>query len=252
MYGDYDKLATPISIIIQSVGALGFLLSLPAIIWLLVPTKNRLFAFISLYLGFFLAIFFSILAYFTAGILPGITILFFWVLLFIKLRKKVTKAVGKEINNTPSVPIYLISVPIFVLVIQLIIAKPVTNWSRDRTIINATEFIKDIESFKSKNGYYPKTLQAMYKDYSPKTAGVEKYHYLPFTDSYNISFEQPRFLFDEIGTREWVVYHPKDEHRAYSHTSWLLLLSPEESELRQGWYTSVNTGHKHWKSFLFD
>jgi hypothetical protein len=92
----------------------------------------------------------------------------------------------------------------------------------------------------------------MYKDYYPNTVGVEKFHYLPFGNSYNLSFEQPRFFLDIIGTKEWVVYNPKDEHRVYSHTSWFLLLSPEESEIRQGWYSSADTKHKHWKSFFFD
>jgi hypothetical protein len=92
----------------------------------------------------------------------------------------------------------------------------------------------------------------MYKDYYPNTLGVEKFHYLPFGNSYNLSFEQPRFFLDIIGTKEWVVYNPKDEHRVYSHTSWFLLLSQQESEIRQGWFLSVDTKHKHWKSFYFD
>lgn len=55
-----------------------------------------------------------------------------------------------------------------------------------------------------------------------------------------------------IGTREWVVYNPKDEHQVYSHASWLLLLSPRESEIRQGWYATEPARQKHWKSFYFD
>jgi hypothetical protein len=171
-------------------------------------------------------------------------------LTFNEIRKKIKSSANKELF--PFFPINLIVIPVYILAIQLLIAKPITEWSRDRTIFNANEYIRDIENFKSKNGYYPKTLQAMYKDYYPQTVGIEKFHYLCFGDAYNISFEQPRFFLDVIGTKEWVVYNPKDEHRVYSHTSWFLLLSPEQAEGSQGWYTSTTTKHQHWKSFFFD
>ena len=94
------------------------------------------------------------------------------------------------------------------------------------------------------------TLQAQNKDYYPDITGVEKYLYAPHKKGYNLSFEQPRFLLDQIGTREWVVYNPLDENSVYSHTAWLL--PTEQSEPSQGWYASGNTGHAHWKYFLFD
>jgi hypothetical protein len=80
---------------------------------------------------------------------------------------------------------------------------------------------------------------------------VERYVYVPQGDSYNLSFEQPRFLLDRFGTREWVVYNPRDEHRVYSHTAWLLP-PPGVAEASQGWYASGETGHAHWMYFLFD
>ena len=67
----------------------------------------------------------------------------------------------------------------------------------------------------------------------------------------DLSFEQPRFLLDRFGTREWVVYNPRDQHRAYSHIAWLLP-SPDVAEPNQGWYASGRTDHPHWMYFLFD
>lgn len=250
MPGDFDRLAMPLSTIIQGFGIIGVLLSVIGVLWLLLPNKFIFFANLSLYLWGFLIIIFTFLAYLIAGILFGIVILIFLTLSLIKFRQRINETLEKE--SFSFFPFYLIVLPFSILTIQFIIAKPITDWSRNRTISNANEFIRDIENFKSKNGYYPMTLQAMYKDYYPQSVGVDKFHYLPFGNSYNISFEQPRFLLDIIGTKEWVVYNPKDEHRVYSHTSWFLLLSPEESEIRQGWYSSVNTKHRHWKLFLFD
>jgi hypothetical protein len=59
---------------------------------------------------------------------------------------------------------------------------------------------------------------------------VEQSHNLPSDKSYNLSFKQPGFLFDKFDTSQVVVYNPKDEHKVYCHTSWFLLLAPEELE----------------------
>jgi hypothetical protein len=250
MSGDFDRLAMPLSTIIQGFGIIGIIPSLFGLIWLLMPSKFKSFSIISIYLFGFLIVFFTFFAYLISGILFGISILLILGLLLLKYRQRIIVPFERE--AIAFVPIYLIVLPVSILTVQLLIAKPITDWSRDRTISNSNDYVKDIEIFYSKNGYYPTTLQAMYKDYYPNTVGVEKFHYLPFKNSYNLSFEQPRFLLDIFGTKEWVVYNPKDEHRVYSHTSWFLLLSPQESEIRQGWYSSANTKHKHWKSFYFD
>jgi hypothetical protein len=250
MSGDFDRLAMPLSTIIQGFGILGLTLSLFGLIWLLMPSKHKIISIISIYVFGFLIIIFTFFAYLISGILFGISILFVLGLLLLKYRQIIIVLFERE--TIAFVPIYLIVLPVSILIVQILLAKPITDWSRDRTITNAKDYVRDIENFHTRNGYYPKTLQAMYKDYYPNTVGVEKFHYLPFGNSYNLSFEQPRFFLDIIGAKEWVVYNPKDEHRVFSHTSWFLLLSPEESEIRQGWYSSVDTKYKHWKSFLFD
>ncbi len=249
---EYDRLATPLSATIQAAGAIGLLLTITGIIWLIFPKRQHLFLKTTLFVGSLSIAILSFLAFLMGGKIFGIGILALWLPMFFRIQNLLNKA-SLEYHNSPRpLPFYLILPPVIILLFQIALAKPITRWSRDRSIQNASEFISHIESFKTKYGYYPKALQAMYKDYFPQTIGVEKYHYLPFGDSYNLSFEQPRFLFDGIGTKEWVVYNPTDEHRVYSHTSWFLLLSPEESARSQGWYASGETGQEHWKYFLFD
>jgi hypothetical protein len=145
----------------------------------------------------------------------------------------------------------MVVLPVLAVVFQLALAAPLTQWSRDRAIASAREFIDDIEEYHARHGRYPVSLQALHVDYHPHVVGVERYFYSSQGDAYNLSFEQPRFLLDRIGTREWVVHNPRDEHRAYSHTAWLLL-SPEQVALAGGWYSSDATGHPHWRSFFFD
>jgi len=250
--GTYDVLALPISLMVQSFGATGLLLSIVGLLWLAIPKKHFVFALVSLYLSTFIILVLALFAFLSAGRSSGIILLLIWAVVFLYLRTKLNQLKSTSQTKFNFLPIYLILLPIFILIIQLVLAKPLTQWSRNRAIANANEYISDVKDFHTKYGHYPQSIQAMHKDYLPLIAGIEKYHYLQYGDSYNISFEQPRFLFDVFGTREWVVYNPKDEQRAYSHTSWFLLFSPGQFERSQGWYASGITEHSQWKYFLFD
>jgi hypothetical protein len=157
-----------------------------------------------------------------------------------------------EIESINPTPFYLIFLPVILLLFQLVLAVPITELSRNYAIAQSAEFIDDIEAYHNEYGHYPVSLQAMWKDYYPDVVGVEKYHYSSYGESYNLYFEQPRFLLDNLGTREWVVYNPDDDQRMYSHTAWFLLLSPEELERSQGWYAVHDAATPHWKYFWFD
>ena len=163
--------------------------------------------------------------------------------------KLLQKAEAENINPTP---LYLTLMPLAILLFQVVLAAPLTEFSRNHAIANSNEFIRDIEAYHDEYGRYPVSLPAMWKDYYPRIIGVEKFHYSQFDESYNLFFEQPRFMFDNIGTREWVVYNPNDEHRIFSHTAWFLLLTPEELERSQGWYDVHDAASPHWKYFWFD
>jgi hypothetical protein len=119
-------------------------------------------------------------------------------------------------------------------------------------IANSAELINDIEEYRAANGRYPSSLLAVWKDYHPSVVGIEQFHYAPNRDAYNLFFEQPTFLFDNLGTREFVVYNKLDEHVIPSHAHWILVWTPEELEARQGWYTVHDAPSPHWKYFWFD
>lgn len=175
-----------------------------------------------------------------------------WSFAVSRLLSKLKSLKTAEVEGINPAPMYLIVIPLAMLIFQVMFAAPLTEFSRNRAIANSNEFIRDIEAYHDEYGYYPISLQAMWKDYYPDVVGVEKFHYSQFGESYNLFFEQPRFLFDNVGTREWVVYNPKDEHRMFSHTAWFLLLTSEELERSQGWYEVRDTSIPHWKYFWFD
>lgn len=248
--GDYDLLAIPISSMIQLFGLVGLSLIPVGALWLTMPKYRFGFAITSIIISTFLILIIALFATFSVGKAFGLLVILLWAFIAALLLPKVKQLKGETQKKIHLFPLYLICLPIVTLVLQLTLAEPLTLLSRNRAIENADRFIRHIEEYHTQRGAYPLTLQAQNKDYYPDVVGVEKYLYAPHRKGYNLSFEQPRFLLDRFGTREWVVYNPLDENSVYSHTAWLL--PTEQAEASQGWYASGNTGHKHWKYFLFD
>lgn len=247
--GDYDQLAIPISTMIQVFGLVGLALLPVGVLWLAAPKYTFGFAITAMIVCTFIILILSLFAALSVGKSFGVLTLLLWTFMVILLIPKI-KSLKNQTTRTPWLPAYLIYLPMVSLFFQLTMAKNLTQRSRNRAIENANRFIRHIEEYHTQHGQYPLTLQAQYKDYYPDVAGVEKYLYAPHGKGYNLSFEQPRFLLDKFGTREWVVYNPLDENRVYSHVAWLL--PTHQQEPSQGWYASGDTGHPHWKYFLFD
>ena len=264
--GGYDGLAMPLSTMAQAFGVLGMLLVPVGVLWLIyelrrqarrrqnLPVKARryYFALVSVVIASVVAIAIALIALATIGLSFGLLTLTLWLFVIIRLFPTLRSLKNAESERFGPAPLYLIVIPIAALFFQIVLAAPLTASSRNHAIANSRDFIRDIETYHDKYGHYPVSLAAMWKDYYPDVVGVEKYHYLPYGESYNLFFEQPRFILDNLGTREWVVYNPDDEQRMYSHTAWFLLLSPEELERSQGWYAVHNASTPHWKYFWFD
>ena len=264
--GDYDGMALALSTTVQSFGVLGLLLVPIGVLWLIYEVRKQAkrkkglphtergyrFGIASLIAASLVTILVSLIALLSSGISFG-TLTFalglYGISRSISGLRLLKAAEPETINPTP---FYLIFLPAAVLLIQIALAAPATEFSRNRAITNSNEFIQDIEAYLDTYGRYPVSLAAMWKDYYPDVVGIEKFHYSPFNESYNLFFEQPRFLLDNLGTREWVVYNPNDEHRMFSHTAWFLLLTPEELERSQGWYAVHDASTPHWKYFWFD
>jgi hypothetical protein len=264
--GGYDGLAMPLSTMAQAFGVLGLLLVPVGVLWLIyelrsqarrrrdLPVKARryYFALVSVVIASVVAIAIALIALATIGLSFGLLTLTLWLYSVMRLFPRLRSLKNAESERFNSAPLDLIVIPSAILFFQIVLAAPLTEFSRNHAIANSGDFIGDIETYHDKYGHNPVSLAAMWKDYSPDVVGVEKFHYSPFGESYNLFFEQPRFLLDDLGTREWVVYNPDDEQRMYSHTAWFLLLTPEELERSQGWYAVHDASTPHWKYFWFD
>jgi len=257
--GDYDHAAGAASAMAQMFGVTGLLLVPLGVVWLgyelrsARKEKRRYFMAAALAVGTLVAMTLLLVAFAMKTMSLGALAFGVWLYAAWRLAAGLMHRSAAEESGFHAAPVYLIVLPVATLVLQLLLAGPVTAWSRSRAIAYSASFIRDIDAYRAQYGRYPPSLLAQWKDYYPDVIGVEKYHYTSFGDSYNLFFEQPRFLLHDIGAREWVVYNPRDEHVIFSHTSWFLRLPPEEVMGRaQGWFAVHDAGPAHWRYFLFD
>jgi hypothetical protein len=109
--------------------------------------------------------------------------------------------------------------------------------------------IADIERYRASRGRYPPSVLSVWEGYSPSLIGIDRYHYEPSGDSFNLVFEQAAWVF---GTREFVVYNPRGEQVMTSHAMDILQFTPERLERARGYYAVRAASHPHWKCFWFD
>jgi hypothetical protein len=152
---------------------------------------------------------------------------------------------------TRAMPLYLLIVPIAVMLLQAVVVPPAIEFSRGRAIQNSARLIADIEQYRTVHGRYPPLLLSVWEDYLPGIIGIKEYHYEPRGDAYNLFFEQFALHF---GTREFVMYNPRDEHALTSHKMDLLQLTPQQLALEQtrGHYAVHDAPQPHWKYFWYD
>ena len=148
-------------------------------------------------------------------------------------------------------PLFLIVVPSVLVVARLAFFETAVEISRHRTIAGSAQFINAIESYRATHGRYPSSLESVHHDYDPPTVGVERYRYEPYGEAYNVFFEQPTF---PIGTQEFVMYNPRDEHVMMVHNQDLLESAQEQVEGERNFHArrARDTGVPHWKYFWFD
>lgn len=264
--GKYDALALPISTLLQLWSGFGLLLIPIGVLWLRyelkqesrrkrnVPTSNlrHHFAWASVIGLSFIAIPGTFLVLFGYSVLVGLSALALWLFLMLKTRHKIRTWKNAEPGGLNYVPLYLLAIPLILVFFQVAFSKSATNFSREYAISQSKELIEAIERHRRQHGSYPASLFAVWPDYHPRIVGIEKFYYAPNGQAYNLCFEQPRFFFDNFGTREFVMYNKLDQHIMPSHASWILIWSQEQMEATQGWYAMHEAEEKHWRYFWFD
>lgn len=264
--GRHDPVAVPLSAVVQ-VFAGGSLLLVPVgVLWLACEihrfrqrkrgksevSGRRGFALVSLVIFGFVSAIAALAASAVAGYSLSIPLAGLSALAAVNMWRRARVQKPASPDAVPPAPLWMILAPLALLAVQLGAARPLTDYSRQRAITRSAEMIQAIEQYRARQGGYPATLEAVWRDYSPSVTGIDRFRYVSQGNSFLLLFEQPRFLFDDFGVREFVVYSPDDQHRIVSHDSWILLLSPEEMERNPGWHATRPTMNPRWWSFHFD
>jgi hypothetical protein len=250
--GGYDSLAVPVSTMARF-GAMAALLFVPVgALWLVSRYSSGLAArrlgltVLTLAIAALVWGFLSLAGWMSSVMLGVLTATFGVYLLALAIRR------FRQPSAAPLSPgvlaLCLGVLPIAVIALQWAIVPLAVDFSRDRAIRNSEPLIAAIERYHAMSGRYPVSLQGLWPDYKTGIMGIERYRYEPSGETYNVFFEQPALRF---GTREIVMYNPRDEQEMTSHTA-ALLGTPEQLNRRRGYYASGDTAHPQWKYFWFD
>lgn len=255
--GRYDSLAVPLSGMTQIFGIVGLLLVPIGALWVASGYRSRLaakqygIAIAALTVSSFVWLIVSLGALVSGGLLLGLGALAIWISVVSRVVPRLKLLKGATPRPASPVAFYMFIVPVAVALIQVAVVPPAIEFSRSRAIRNSARLIADIEQYRAANGRYPASLLSVWEDYLPGVVGIKEYHYEPHGDAYNLFFEQ---FARAVGTREFVMYNPRDQQVMTSHKLDRLRLTAEGLALEQtrGHYAAHDAPQLHWKYFWFD
>jgi hypothetical protein len=257
-------MAVTLSMMAQALGFVGVIVVPIGVIWLIhelverakgsgspgQKDKGRYFALAALAASALVGVAVSLAAMLNA-ISLGLIVLVAWTCATWRALSTVQRMKFVERTRFHPAPVYLVLVPSILVIAQLMFFKAAVESSRSRAMGGAADFIHAIETYRDLHGRYPLSLASVHHDYDPPVIGVERYHYEPHGDAYNVFFEQFTY---PLGTQEFVMYNPLDEHVMIVHDQ-DLLESPREQVDRERSYharAAHDAGVPHWKYFWFD
>ena len=261
--GEYDGLALGLSAMARTLATVGLLLVPIGLLWQIHELRSQAkrkqgrphadrgyrFAVTAMVAASVVAAAMSIAATISIGHSFGILWIGAWIYAVTRVLPPLKRLRHAERASVNPVPLYLTVIPVATVLAQFTLAGPAVERSRNRAIANSAEIIEDIERFRTARGRYPESLLAVWPDYKPRIVGIERFHYAPQGDAYNLAFEQPGFRW---GTREIVMYNKLDQQFMPSHAEWNTRATPEELRGREGWYAVHEASRPHWKYFWFD
>jgi hypothetical protein len=145
--------------------------------------------------------------------------------------------------------VYLAVVPLLLVAFVAAVLPRAAAWSRDRAIQHSDVLIREIEAFRRRRGHYPVSLQSLNRDVPTGLIGIERFHYEPNGEAYNVFFVRPAVALDAI---EVVMFNPRNEQRFTSHELDILQYDGEQLDLRRGDRRRTSLVQPQWVSILFD
>lgn len=247
--GRYDASAATLSFVIQ-VASYASLLFVPVgLAWIVSCRRARLWHRLAFMMAGFIVFVTTVAAVAVNNLAFGV-ILGLVAILGIQAAYLRTPADLQRVDGPrSSFPLLLVCIPV-VLVGFIMVALPrAADWSRDRAIQHSAALIAEIESFHERRGHYPVSLQSLNRDVPTGVVGIERFHYEPNGEAYNLFFVRPAVSLD---AQEVVMFNRRGEHRFTSHELDILQYDGEQLDRRRGDRRRTTLDQAHWVSIIFE
>lgn len=246
--GRYDGAAATLSYVIQIASFASLLLVPVGLAWMLFPRRSTVWRPVALSVAGIIVLASTISAaaveHLSMGLVLGAV---GGGLIWARRRQTVEPDVDHDKPNR--IALWLVVTPLLLVAFRLTILPRAAAWSRDRAIDHASALISDIEVFAQRRGRYPISLHSLNADFHTGVIGIDRFHYEPNGDGYNLYFVRPSTALDAW---EVVMYNPRDEHRFTSHVLDILQYDGIALDQRRGDRRRTRLSQPHWISILFD
>jgi len=247
--GRFDASAATFSFVAQ-VASYGALLLVPVgLAWGVNRRRSRLWSGLALALAGLVTFVITIAAVSMNQLAVGVMLAGGATLLLRSVHRR-SRTDSEQIGHKGNrIPFYLVCGPLILVTFRATVLPRAAGWSRDRAIQHSAALIAEIESFHQRHGHYPVSLQSRHPDFPTGVVGIERFHYEPNGEAYNLFFVRPHIGLD---ADEAVVFNPRDEHHFTAHAWDILQYDGEQLDLRRGDRRRTRLAHPHWISILLD
>lgn len=247
--GRFDASAATLSFVIQVASYVSLLFVPVGFAWMVSRNRSSLWRRLTVGLAG-LVVFVAVVSAVSVNQLAMGALLGLASTMFLRAAVRGMRANSEHAERTRlATPLYLAIIPVVLVAFISSVLPRAAEWSRDRAIRHSATLIAAIESYRQRQGHYPLSLQSLNRDVPTGVVGIERFHYEPNGQSYNLFFVRQHVALD---AREVVMFNPRDEHGFASHELDLLQYDGEQLALRRGDRRRTPLGHPHWVSFLFD
>jgi len=247
--GGFDASAAALSYVTQVAGYASLLLVPVGGLWLIDKRRGRVWRRTAQIIAM-LIVFVTILAAAAMNQLGlGVVIGTLAMLAVLRTTRKLPAGDDHTDRTRNPVALYLVVVPLLVVGFRTAVVPRAAAWSADRAIRHSAGLIAEIEAFRERRGHYPLSLQSLHRDFPTGVIGIERFHYEPNGEAYNLYFVRQS---TQLDAKEVVLFNPRDEHRFTSHELDILQYDGVELDQRRGDRRRTPLAHPQWISILFD
>jgi hypothetical protein len=247
--GRFDASAATFSFVVQAASFVSLLFVPVGLMWMVSRRRWRLWRGLALGVGGLIAVAITIAAVSRNQLAMGM-LLGAGATLVLRAAYQRSRTDSEHIDHKAPVILFcLVAVPLILVAFRATVLPQAASWSRDRAIQHSAALIAEIESYRQRRGHYPVSLQSQSADFPTGVIGIERFHYEPSGEAYNVFFVRPHIGLD---AEEAVVFNPRDEHHFTAHALDILQYDGEQLDLRRGDRRRTRLAQPHWISIVLD